>query len=116
MPKITQKRINKSNRSDVKSMAKDLKSATAIDALALSEGGKILLQGLRKDIIGAVDNLCVNHPTMTLQEFVSVCAGMKEKLDMSRVFTNAPKNKAYLVKILGEALAEENSEDGENDE
>lgn len=89
-----------------KMIADDLDKASALEAVALSEGGKILVAGLLDDIVGCVDTLASKYKDMTLEQFVSTCADLKTKLDLRRAITRSPKNKKYLQVVFDEATKE----------
>ncbi len=89
-----------------KEIASDLKVASALDALAISEGGKLLSSGLVTDIVSALDTLCAKYKELTMQEFVGLCADMKSKLDLYRAIKRAPKRRADLQDIFKESLGE----------
>lgn len=99
---------------DQKSIASDLDVASALEAVALSEGGKIIVSGLLKDVVSAAETLSAKHQTLTLQEFIGICADMKSKLDLIRVISRSKKNKSYLQGLLEEAIAKE--AEGEDEE
>jgi len=89
-----------------KEIEKDLDAVATISALSDMAGGKLLVKNLVIDIVSCVDTLCSKHKTLTMQEFISLCAEMKTKVDMTRVITRARKNKKYLETLLAEALKE----------
>lgn len=91
---------------EVKEMLEDLGKVSSIEAFSLSEGGKVLVQSLVTDIISSVDTLCAKHSTLTTQEFVSICADMKSKIDLTRVISRAKKNKDYLEQLISGTLQE----------
>jgi hypothetical protein len=93
-------------KQEEKEIKDDLEAVSAISAIADQEGGKKLVRGLVTDIVGCVDTLCSKHKTLTMQEFISVCAEMKTKLDMVRVIKRARKNKKYLEELLADTLSE----------
>lgn len=83
-------------------LIKELEDMTAISAVAYSEGGKILLKGLTNDVVSSIDTLCIKHKDLTVQQFVSLCADIKTKLDLIRVIKRSPNNKSYLEDLLKE--------------
>lgn len=87
-------------------IAKELDSASALSSVAASAGGKLLILALQLDAIGAIDTLSERFKELTLQEFVSICAELKTKLDLMRSLSRAKKNKDYLQEILEEKLKE----------
>lgn len=93
----------KEEREEIK---KDLGAVAAITAIADMEGGKTLVKNLLKDVVSCVDSVCSHHETLTLQQFISLGAEMKTKLDMVRVISRSKKNKKYLEELLAEPLQE----------
>ena len=85
-------------------IADDLDEVAAIDAVATSEGGKILLKGLMADVASAVESIAMQHKTLTLQEFISYGAAIKERLDIANALSGAQKNKEYLSELLEQRL------------
>jgi hypothetical protein len=91
---------------EVVDMLEDLGKLASIEALSRSEGGKILVSSLVKDIVGSVDILCAKYSLLTIQEFVSVCADMKSKIDLLRVVSRAKKNVTDLQSMIEDTLKE----------
>lgn len=91
---------------EVEEMQKDLKKFSSLEAVSLSEGGKILIESLIVDIVNSVDTLGNRYGDMSIQQFVSICAEMKSKLDLVRVLTRAKKNKLDLKDLIAETLQE----------
>lgn len=87
-------------------IATDLDVAAALDVVAISEGGKMIVKGLLTDIVGVIETLSVKYDHLTIQQFVALCASMKEKLDLMRAITRAPKTRADLQEKLDELLKE----------
>jgi len=90
----------------VKDMVDDLEKISSIEAVSISEGGKKLVAELVKDIVGSVETLCSKYSTLTVQEFVSLCADMKSKIDLTRVITRSKKNKDYLEQLISDTIKE----------
>lgn len=87
---------------ETKEIKKDLGDAQAIDAMLTSQGGVLLMKSLSSDIVGTMETLAMKYPTLTMQEFVSLCSDLKVKLDIIRMLTRAKKNKKYLESLLVE--------------
>lgn len=81
-----------------------LKKVAAISALHDTEGGKLLVATLLKDIVGLVDTLAIRHRELTLQEFVAIGAEIKNKLDLVQVIAQSPANAAQAREELKELL------------
>ena len=100
-------KIKNSNNPALKSTADDLDKSAAISALSDTEGGKILLEGLLKDVISSVEELTAKYRTLTMQDFVGICSDMQNKLDLARAIARSKKNKEFLEGELERMLAEE---------
>ena len=85
---------------------KDLGIASSLEAVAISEGGQLLINSLIKDIIGSMDMLSTNYSEYTIEKFISLCADIKSKSDLVRTLTRSSSNKAYLEELLTEAIKE----------
>lgn len=100
-------RIKESKNPEVKEIIADLDAVTKINVVAESEGGKVLVKSLISDVIRCVDTLAGGYSTLTIQQFVSLSADMKTKLDIVRVLTKSGKNKKFLEELLEEAIEKE---------
>lgn len=89
---------------DLMALTDDLDKITAIGVVSKTEGGKILVEGLLTDIVSSVDTIANKHSTLTANEFITIGASIKTKLDLVRVMTKADKNKEELTEMLKEAL------------
>jgi hypothetical protein len=84
---------------------KDVDDFSALAAVAKSDGGKILVQTLMTDVVGAVERL-TNYKGKTLDELISICADLNANLSLVRTLTRAEKNKKLAQEALQEALQE----------
>lgn len=95
---------------DLEEINEDIDVYKDLDIFLKSKGGEHLVQGIFKDIVANIDTLATKHSTLTMQEFVSLSAQMKERLDFVRVLMRAEKNKEYLTgemkKMLEESIRE----------
>lgn len=89
-----------------KEVAEELDAASALAAVSVSEGGKLLIEALKRDAIDGIDTLTAKFKELTLSEFIAVCAELKTKLDLMRSLSRAKKNKDYLQDVLEEKLKE----------
>lgn len=85
-------------------IANELEKASALDAVAQSEGGQILVKALLQDIVGCVDALGSQYKTLSQEAFISICADMKTKLDIARSLVRAKPNMDALNEELKAAL------------
>ena len=84
---------------------KDVDDFAALAAVAKTDGGKILVQTLMADVVGAVERL-TNYKGKTLDELISICADLNANLSLVRTLTRAEKNKKLAQEALEEALQE----------
>lgn len=100
-------KIRNSKDPNANIVADDLDAVAAISVLVDIEGGKLLVKSLLKDVIGAMEELGAKYRTLTVQEFIGICADMQSKLDLARVLARSKKNKEYLEAELERMLKEE---------
>lgn len=84
----------------------ELDNASALEAVAVSKGGVLIIQSLTTDVVTLVEMLAVKYKKATQLELVSMCADLKTKIDVLRSLTRAGKNKQFLIEQLGDALKE----------
>ena len=97
------------NKEEIKLIRDELERVSSISSLSEMKGGKMLIEKLIKEILGSVDTLCLKYKTLTIQEFVGICADMNVKLDLLKTFKKATKSKKIAQEDLKKAL-EENEE------
>ncbi len=88
--------IKDSKNPVVKDLADDRDKAAALESVALTEGGKLLIDGLVRDLMGDIENIGVHYKTLTMQEFISLGANINVALNMVRALTRAAKTKKLL--------------------
>ena len=100
-------------QTDIKTTKKELGDASALDAMADSEGGKKLFDGFLTDIVANVETLCAKAQTMTHIEFITLAIDTKNKFDVVKAMRNAKGNRIFLANELKKLLkqAEELPED-----
>ena len=84
----------------------DIKKYSAIEATALSAGGKILIDSLKKDIVSSVDKLCSSYKDISHTELIATIAQMSSKIALLRTFNRASKNKKIAKEELDLLLNE----------
>lgn len=104
MPKISREKFEKNEEAN--RVADELDVLASLDVLADSEGGKILVKNLTKDIVTTVELLAAKFKTATHVELIAYCAAMKEKLDVLRSLTRSKRNKKFKREELEELLKE----------
>jgi len=83
----------------------DLDVMKALDAVAHSEGGKLLAKSLGSDVVSTVDSLLSKYKTASHMELVTSLAKLQSDLSLLRVLTRAETNKKDAEEAL-ELLAE----------
>lgn len=89
---------------EVAEIKDELGSFAALEAVANSEGGQLLISSHMKDVVSIVDSLGANYNVYSHTQLMAMCAEMKTKLDMVRTLTRAEKNKTFMQETLDAAL------------
>lgn len=84
----------------------DVSLYKSLDALAHSDGGKILIDSLGKDVVNSVDNLTAKYKEASHIELISIIAKLQSDLSLLRVLTRAEKNKEQAQEELKKLLEE----------
>lgn len=84
----------------------DIKTYSSLEAVKNSEGGKLILESLKKDIITGIDILSSKYKTATHIELLGTIASITEKLSLYRSISRSTKNKNLALEAL---LEEENA-------
>lgn len=92
---------------DSRIIKKNLDTYASLESLKESAGGKILVDNLVKDILGAVESLGAKYKQSSRDELVSIIADMDNKNTILKLIIRAKKNKELAVQALKEALLEE---------
>jgi ribosomal protein S7 len=94
-----------------KSVQKDVGTYSALEAVEKSEGGQIILAGLRKDIVSAIDTLSSKYKDASYEILVALSAKISVSLALYRLITRANKNKKMAVEELTILLNEHEDEE-----
>ncbi len=89
---------------EIEMLKDDVEIQSALAALHNSDGGKILVNNLIKDVINFTTSIAENFNSMTVQEFIAYGAKIKTNIDMIQVLTASESNKDYYKKLLEEEL------------
>lgn len=84
----------------------DIDTFSALKTLKDSDGGKILIDNLLKDIVNTVGVLENQYRTLSHIELIGHCAALSEKLSLMRVLTRSSKNLKDLKEMLKNSLQE----------
>lgn len=101
MPKP--KKAEKENAT-VKAIKKDRNTYAAIEELASSAGGKILVDNLVKDVVISMDSLALGYKKLSHAELLGLCASLENRLAILRLITRAKTNKDLADLALREEL------------
>jgi len=95
------------NKPSKKEIRKDLGEMNALNAVKNSEGGKIIIKRSLADILSTLDSLASGYPILSHIQLVSLCARLKERLDIYRALNNSDANIQLAEEALEEALKED---------
>lgn len=92
------------NRDDVKLVANDVDLYSALHSVALSEGGQILADRIKKDIKDIIDTFASQHGTMNETALRSLGAKLSVMLPIYRALVRAGDNLSDTNKELEELI------------
>lgn len=92
--------MTKEQKEQKEEYEQEARKYSSLEALANTEGGKILIQGLQKDITAAIDVLAIKYKTASEIELRSACANLAVNLAVLRTMTNAKQNKKIYLEEL----------------
>lgn len=75
-----------------------------LSALNDSEGGKILVEGLKNDIVAVINKITSEYTTMKHDQLVFACVELKGKRELLLTLTNATANKDVYDEQLKELV------------
>lgn len=84
----------------------EIKKLSKLEAVALSEGGKLLFNVLMKESVSIIETLTLKFNSLTHLEFISLCAELNTKLELARILNKSSKDKDLAQKDLEAALLE----------
>ena len=77
-----------------------------IDSLYKTEGGKRLCEALVTDVVGKVNLISTQYPSLPHTELIAHCASIGEKLSIIHTLTRSEEAKKEIEKEIAEALRE----------
>lgn len=95
------------NKPTKKEIEKDLKNVKALEILAKSDGGKLIQEAVRKDLVVAIDNLANKYKELPHEKLVAYCADLRSQLGLLRLFNSAKSNRKFIEEQLNELYPEE---------
>src|ERR1035437_9427453 len=84
----------------------DIGKYSALEAVKNSEGGQLLIESLRKDIVSCMDSLASKYKDGSHTELIALCAKMSERMTLSRTLMRSSKNKRMAKEELKTVLEE----------
>lgn len=84
----------------------DIDTFNHLAILADSDGGKIIVAGLKQDVVNGVEVLISKYKTASEIDLRSTIAKLQSDLSLLRVLTRADKNKKMAQAELEKMLAE----------
>lgn len=97
---------NSSEKDKAESVLQDLESFAALEALANSEGGKLLVGTLTEDALNDIDALTAGYKKLSHIEIMGLCASLEKSLDTIRAIKRSTKNKNMAKEALEEIIGE----------
>lgn len=91
---------------DIIAIADEVDKKKDLAAFANTNGGKVLREAARKDVLRLVNKLAYEHTSMDHIQLVGLCASLRASLSILQVLNGAEKNAKEALKDLEDALAE----------
>lgn len=85
---------------------KDIAKMAKLESLALSDGGKLLLESIKSDIGSSVDNLISGYKKLPHIELIAIIAKLEANYGMYKALNRASKNKKLAKEALELILTE----------
>ena len=95
----------KGNEDEVLPVIEDAERYAALDGVANSEGGKILIEGLSSDCVDAIEVIRGSYKTATHAELLALCATLDARLAVLQSLQRAATNKTLARERIAELLA-----------
>lgn len=91
---------------ELQEIQEDVNIYKSLDSLAHSEGGKILIESLGKDVVNGVESLLSKYKDAPEMDLRSTIAKLQSDLALLRVLTRSEKNKKQAEEELQKLLEE----------
>lgn len=91
---------------NIEEVTKDVDTFKALDALAHSDGGIIVIGSLKKDVVNGVESIISMYRTASEIELRASIAKLHADLSLLRVLTRSEANKKLAQDELEKLLAE----------
>lgn len=91
----------------IETIKDEVKGYAIIESVANSEGGRKIIESLKKDALSAINELCFKYKEANHIDLIASCAKLSERMTLLRVFGRASKNKKITLDELEEVLKED---------
>ena len=92
--------MEKQNKLEIESAQNDVKRYAMLEAVERSEGGKVIIRGIEKEVVSAIDKIMSSYKTAQEIELRTWCAILDTRMTMLYLFMRAPKNKMGATEAL----------------
>lgn len=99
------------NKELKKEVRKDIAKYSALEAVSVSEGGKLILKGVTKEIEMTVNTLMNDYSSLSEAEIKALCARLGANWGILKVLTNSRKNKKFALDELQRLGPDEDEEE-----
>jgi len=84
----------------------DISKYAKLEAVGISEGGKLLTKGLSSDIVNSVDELIIGYKTLSHIEMIVIISQIEAKFGIFKAIKRSTKNKKLAKEQLELILTE----------
>ena len=91
---------------DEEEIEDDVSKYSKLESLALSEGGVLLMKGLKSDIGDCVSKLITSYRTASHIELIATIAHLDSKFNTYKALSRSSKNKILAKEALEQLLTE----------
>ena len=109
---MTQK--NQPNSTESELLSERMKNFKKLSSLYNSEGGKLLVKTLLKDVVQIMERIGTNYSTMTHQQFIAAGCNLGKTLDMVQVIAHSSANIKQTEEMLENLISEAEATEREN--
>lgn len=91
------------SKEDIKDIKDEVKKFKALEAVGDSEGGKLIIASVLKDIDSAIHSLIGKYKSASDSELRAACASLEANYNLFKLLTGASDNKKIAMQDLREA-------------
>lgn len=89
-----------------KSMKEEIGKESALEATLKTEGGQRIMGALKKDIVSAIDEVCLKYKSASHSELIAIAAKLAERLSVFRLLHGSSRRKKIAIKDLDDFMKE----------